>query len=383
MDTTATATASKKIQKAIRNIIIQSGWWGSQVIKLDYVEDTACPTAWTDGIQLGYNPLYINSLGIQYVEGLLVHEVLHCVLGHPQRVGNRDSRKYNIAADYVVNLIIQGSTKYQLPSGALLDDQYVNMSTEAVYNILPDSDDADATNKTSRSGADSDGDVRPTPVGKIDDARAKWSDARTALDKSTDNDVKGIREALDLVPITDSTTDSMDILREYMAPSPSSQDYSWSRPNKRSSSMYLPSLQPQPAIGCIVLAVDISGSIDMDALGRFVNTTNSILSSLPHQTSVVVLTCDDTIRSSHTYDSVYDYQLDNPLSRCRGGGGTDYSPVYNWIRDNMDTTPNVMVYLTDLECTTYGTPGDYPVLWVVSTDKYKDPPPPYGKVIKI
>ena len=67
----------------------------------------------------------------------LAHEVMHVVLMHHIRRQERHAEKWNVAADYAINnhLIVNG---FILPEGGLVDDQYADMSTEHIYNLLPE-----------------------------------------------------------------------------------------------------------------------------------------------------------------------------------------------------------------------------------------------------
>src|SRR5262245_32104776 len=49
----------------------------------------------TDGKALRYNPEFVNGLTQDELVGVVVHETLHCALGHHARMGNRDVEKWN------------------------------------------------------------------------------------------------------------------------------------------------------------------------------------------------------------------------------------------------------------------------------------------------
>ena len=65
----------------------------------------------------------------------------------------------------------------------------------------------------------------------------------------------------------------------------------------------------------------------------------------------------------------------------RGGGGTAFTPVFEWVAENLDEEPACLIYLTDLE--SYDTPDDpgYPVLWAAVETSRKDGP--FGRTVKI
>ncbi len=65
-------------------------------------------------------------------------------------------------------------------------------------------------------------------------------------------------------------------------------------------------------------------------------------------TKIHVIYCDSDVVNVEVFT-----REDLPLDlHPRGGGGTDFRPVFEWIEENgMD--PACMVYLTDLCCTLY------------------------------
>ena len=61
---------------------------------------------------------------------------------HVQRMGGRDLKKWNIAADYVVNDLISRNTNFKLPAGAIKSSQgeYWDKSVEFIYDKLGSKD---------------------------------------------------------------------------------------------------------------------------------------------------------------------------------------------------------------------------------------------------
>jgi len=65
--------------------------------------DPACPTASTNGPELRYSAAFVDGLSIADTTDLMLHETGHVILGHPARMGNRDPKLYNEAADLSLN----------------------------------------------------------------------------------------------------------------------------------------------------------------------------------------------------------------------------------------------------------------------------------------
>ena len=124
------------LTKARARLLLDNPFFGTLCLRLTPVEWEDQPGA-TDGKHLYYNKKWYNSLTFAQQTGFVAHEVMHVALMHMLRRNERDAQKWNIAADYVINLALQKS-KFILPHTELLDDQYYGMSTEEVYALLPD-----------------------------------------------------------------------------------------------------------------------------------------------------------------------------------------------------------------------------------------------------
>ena len=67
---------------------------------------------------------------------ILLHEVLHMALLHITRRETRDLEIWNIAADIVVNNLVQENTSFKLPKKAIIDRTYRDNSVEQIYEKL-------------------------------------------------------------------------------------------------------------------------------------------------------------------------------------------------------------------------------------------------------
>ena len=123
--------------RARARLILDNPFFGTLCLRLKPVERDDLDTGATDGKHLFYNPVWFEKLRPEERIGFLAHEVMHVVLMHHTRRQERHPEKWNVAADYVINLILKNNS-FILPSGGLLDEQYADMTTEHVYNILPE-----------------------------------------------------------------------------------------------------------------------------------------------------------------------------------------------------------------------------------------------------
>jgi len=131
-----TSDAYKRVVACRSEMIDDAPFFGHLALKLVLVEDPSCQTFWTDGTHLGFSPRFAATLSKLEIKGVLVHEVLHCALGHPWRRGARDHKRWNIAADYAINPIIV-EAGFALPACALLDKAYRGKSADWIYDRLP------------------------------------------------------------------------------------------------------------------------------------------------------------------------------------------------------------------------------------------------------
>ena len=100
-------------------------------------------------------------------------------------------------------------------------------------------------------------------------------------------------------------------------------------------------------------AIDSSGSISRGELSRFVSCCNKLLGKVDENWVLVV---DAALWSvQHNVDKI---------EVVKGGGGTDFRPVFNWFRDQ-GVVPTVMLFFTDTAGEFPQWTPSWPVYWVV------------------
>jgi predicted metal-dependent peptidase len=176
-------------------------------------------------------------------------------------------------------------------------------------------------------------------------------------------------------PLSESRQSQQDwraILRDFVAATTPS-DYRWTPPNRRyiASGLYLPSVERQ-GMGEIVIAVDTSGSIGKLELAQFAGEISAI-SEEAQPEAIHVVYCDAAVQSAQEFRASEPVQLEP-----KGGGGTDFRPVFEWVTEN-DPTPACLIYLTDLCCDSYPEAPEYPVLWVTDSRRKA----PFGETVRI
>jgi len=371
-------TAKDKIMKARINLILTQPFFGSLIMKLNIIEDSSCPTAWTDGKSMGYNPKWIDSLTLDETTGVTAHEVLHCVYDHIGRRNGRNARQWNKACDYQINLVLlsirdkDGHKVFRLPEGGLVDDQYADLSSDVIHTMLPKEEDEGGKDGKEGDDPGNSGEVRDS-----EDSTATADDWKTATQQAANTaknqgNFSGELEKL-VHELLNPKVDWKQLLRRFVEQSAKS-DYSWTAPNRRyvAHGIYLPSLKSDMLD--LVIGIDISTSVTQEELNQFLTEIKVI--GREFKANITAMSCNTSVQSVETFNE-YD-ELDVKIER---GGGTRFSPVFEKVAE-LGLTPKCLVYLTDLECSDFGDTPDYPVLWISTGSKYANKVP-FGDVVSI
>jgi predicted metal-dependent peptidase len=361
------------IEKLRLRLILDHPFYGSMIMGLKVAADSTCDTAWTDGKSIGYNPEWLGALPPAQQLGLLAHEVMHVALLHNWRRGSRDPKRWNVAADYAINPIVL-KAGFELPPGGLLDPKYAGKSAEEIYAILPpDAAKPQSGKPQSGKGATGAGDIRDgssEPEARENaEIAAQAAAARAVKAGDTSEAVTRIAK-----PASNPGSDWRAILRDVVRSAVSREDYSWTRPNPRyiGRGLYLPQLRSE-SLGCIAVAIDTSGSIDLPALAMFLSEVNALRDETKPET-VHYVECDTRVQRTATLCAA-----DDMPPAPVGGGGTRFAPVFEHL-ESLNETPAVLVYFTDLESgdlRTLPDPG-FPVVWVSPHETTL--PVPFGSV---
>lgn len=335
---------------------------------LKYEWDDTMPTACTNGVYMKLNPEWFMALTQPQQIGLILHETMHTVYMHMLRRGHRDHRRYNIAGDHVINLMLL-ERRFQLPPDGYHDPAFKGMTTEAVYDLLPTDPDPDFTPDVVE------GDCVESP--QEIEQQVQQTLIRAALRSEQEGDTPGtvpgdIKLFLDglLNPKLPWNKILIQYLNRY-----TKSDYSWRRPNRRfMPEFYLPSLHSTSLID-LAIAVDISGSVTDYEFKTFISEIAAIFRMLKPE-KITLIQFDTAIKS---VDSIKGFN-DLVNVSFTGRGGTDFEPVLQWAQTKSNT-PQLLLVFTDgaFRFRTQTYKGD--VLWLIHNDKKKRFNPPYGKTI--
>lgn len=391
-------TADEKIKKANMGLILNKPFYASLLFNLEFKEDTNCDSCETNGKTLWYNPVFVNELTTDELQGVLAHETLHVAYCHHTRRGKREMTKWNKATDYAINAILLND-KFVLPKNRLYDPQFSDISAEEIYSLLTaeDQDEKDGndqqkdetspeTNGQDEDQKNGEGNQKKDPggCGSVADAPADEQELKEieSIVQQAVIQAGFIAQAQGKCPeyikrileeILKPKINWKEALSQFLS-TLTRNDYSWLFPNARylHTGLYLPSLRSEEP-GNVILIIDTSGSIDDDLIKQFAGEVQEILNIF--KISLTIIYCDDLVRSVQYLEPDDEIKLE-PM----GGGGTDFIPAFEYIDEN-DLAPKAVVYLTDGYCWSFPESPSYPVLWAIYS--YHDFKPPFGEVIKV
>lgn len=384
--------AREKLITARIGLLLRQAFFGNLATRLKLVNaDEWCGTAATDGRNFYYNSKFITKLRNKEVEFLFGHEVLHVVYDHMGRRGSRDPQLYNIAADYCVNADLKrhrvGEFITSVP--CLYDAKYEGWTSEAVYDDLYDKADKidlqSLIDQMIDDHVDGDGDGEGEGDGDQDGngKRPRMSpEEREKLRQEVKQSIIAAAQqagAGDLPAnvarmIKDATEPKMpwrELLQTVLTSS-IRNDYSFSRPNRRAWHMdaIMPGMTPGEEVDVVVF-LDMSGSIGNKQAQDFLGEVQGIMDAFT--TYKIHIACFDTeVYNPETYDSDSGKSLTE--YEPKGGGGTDFTCMFDWMKEN-DVQPKRLIVFTDgYPCGSWGDAEYCDTTWIIHGDPNPDPP---------
>ena len=388
VDFAALGTTEEAMQKKLSKIKIKlflhagAAFLGSIMSQTRFIWDDSPdnPTAWTDGITIGFNPSFWLKIPDEAKVTVLAHELWHIAYQHVLRLkeANRDPEKWNIAGDHLINLMLQKSGyKFDGIQNCYKDLKYTGMGTDQIYSLLPDPPPSGGGGSGAGQGAGGagrplGGDLRPPPKGKEIEVMGKVVQAVQAARLGNQAGTIPGEILLEIDKFLNPKLPWRVLLRRFFTEQ-SREDYSWKRPNRRYTDDYLPSLWAEDGLTTINYYLDISGSITDQNILRFNSEVKHVKDEF-NPKMLNLITFDTRIRD------VYSFDEETPFEKVivTGRGGTDLDPVAEHI---LKTKPNVVVIFSDLEVDPMPSVGSIPVLWVVIGSP--NATVPFGQMIHI
>ena len=334
---------------------------------------------------------------------------MHCALGHFARRDHRTRRRWDVATDHAVNLLLV-EEGLKPPPGALANPAFRGLSAEEIYPLVPpdtleraldrhlfgESAPVAAALSTRGSAHTVPGarEARAVPAARFDKETGQgadsWDDAgnegraRAPRGAPRPFDPPDAEELARLwqsrmvsvaqqARLAGRLNDSWLRLVEGCAAPPlpwraliarylmsaARDDYTFQRPSRRDGDALLPRLAGGEAE--LHVALDTSGSIAVEELGEFAAELDALKAQV--RARVTVHGCDERLdpRGPWTFEPWEAVTLPREMA---GGGGTSFVPVFDWIAGR-GLRPDLLVYFTDAEGQFPQRAPDYPVIWLV------------------
>jgi len=386
-----------KLSAACTRLILDRPFLGALVLRMPMkpADPGWCATIGTDARHFYYNPDYIDSLSLEQTQFALAHEALHCALSHFARREHRVRERWDIACDLAINPILIKEGMTPVP-GALYNIGYEGMMAEEIYPLVkenneeqphdqhlygkeskstqqapqdssdnrPDRQDGDSEAGAGDSSGASDEEVTdaaPQPLSEAEKEQLsiQW---RQRLAGAAQQAMQAGKLAGSLRMLVDHLLQPQlpwrMLLARYMTAS-SRDDYSYMRPSRREGDAIFPSLRS--AQTDIVVVLDTSGSIRPAEMQEFVSEIDAIKGQV--RARITLHACDAALSGEGPwlFEPWESFTLPDSL---RGGGGTRFTPVFQWI-EAQGVTPDLLVYFTDAEGEFPGREPNFPVIWLV------------------
>ena len=346
--------------------MLTSPFWGSLATRLE-LKDWDGDTFATNGKYLFCpDPKYYENWTFSHLVFVIAHETWHCAGGHVFRIKDKDFNTWNIACDLATNYLLQ-KNNFHLAPGGLNDPEYNGMTAEKIYQSLISNNNEQEKNENGEDKSTRETTKEKYPNATRDLIEPEKNPKKAKNSKSSDSGIdpkeleqewqEGLGEAVRhahqqgqmpagmeryIDEILSPKVPWQEVLYRYLQTAKGNTDYT-TYPFHRSHihrEMYLPSLRGEMIE--VVCGLDNSGSISKDDLTRYFSELRGICSIFGSYT-IHLFQADSAI---HSYDVITD---DSDIPNVSvGGGGTDFTPVFEKILDEqLEELP--VVYFSDLD----------------------------------
>ena len=345
---------------------------GSLLCNVETVWDEKIPTAQTDGLTLAINPTWFMSIPEDTRPTILRHELWHIAHLHPLRGEGLQHKRFNMAADFVINLMLHKEGNSFKGVSPLLDPMWDGYTTEEVYAALPEDPP---------SGGGGGGGSAPGQQ------RGCWSnnpDDQDLIAPGPDTDPEEIVQAVHAAVIAQQKTGYSsqhveaisemikkrneakipwnDVLQDFcQEKARAGLDYT--RRNRRYAHVILPARGKRGRLTTLFFFMDVSGSVTKNMAEQFLAEISYIWNVLrPKEMHIVQFDTRiqkiDIWREGQSFAEI----------KIVGRGGTSLNPVADYIEKHK---PTGAVIMTDLDCPQMRMVKGVPILWLCINNPHK------------
>ncbi len=367
----------KRLLQSRMRLLCTNGFYGLLLMHVTFSLDETLDTAATDGERIYFGPEFLDSISDAELDFVIMHEIMHVVLQHLARKGERDMERFNIAADIVVNSEIMNSF------GG--DERKISVNGEPAMHLTPDGQEGYLF--TAEQVYEMLGKVMPASGFKDD--HSMWESAEEN-GKLQDVWVQRLKEACAAMEIRDPDhsrgllpafaerflkelrnpqIDWRKILTEFVQEE--IMDYSFTPPDRRfdGGDFFLPDFnEREDRLENILFMIDTSGSMSDEMITAAYSEIKGAIDQFDGKLSGWLGFFDALVIPPKPFSDEAELRIIRP----EGGGGTDFNAVFEYVRKNMqENLPASIIILTDgyapfpPESVAMG----IPVLWLLNNEK--------------
>ena len=433
---------NKRLLLSRMRILLNNGFYGLLLMHMILALDEECDTAATDGYRIYFGPKFLDEISDSELDFIMMHEILHVVLQHCERDGDRDQEVFNIACDIVVNSNILLSNNMRLSSITLKKygesmhltpnkDEGYKYTAEEVYEMIQVSPGPGGSNGNNSEGMAASGQGK-TPnqqgnqgktskqkgnqggfaLGRAEKIQGQstgessWDDHTrwTIMEDDTtlrDVWVKRTIDAAEAIEIQEASNTrgtlplfAKRLLKELKKPQTDWRtvladfiqeeicDYSFSPPDRRfdDSPFFLPDFNGTEIVTSdILFMVDTSGSMSDDMITAAFSEIKGAIDQFDGKLRGWLGFFDAAIVEPIPFETVEEFEVIYPV----GGGGTDFQIIFEYVHYHMqEKLPASIIILTDgyAPFPDLSVTDDIPVLWLLNNEEVN---PPWGKIARI
>jgi predicted metal-dependent peptidase len=365
-------SAEEKMVRARLRLLFKHPFFGQLALRMKMINVTDegwCPTAATDYRNIYYNEKFICALDDDEVVFLIAHELGHCIFEHFIRLDGRIPYLWNIAGDYVINLMLKRENigrvikeRRPLVPGPLLDDKFAGKTTEEVYDLLLKDSDGKQNKQTldihilmdgSGNDDDDENDSSKDSKGNGKGKKLSKNEIKALSDEIRQSILQAAAASAGNLPgeikrIINNLTESKMNWREHLRATIESSiksDFSWLKPNRKGWHMnaILPGSTPGEDVE-VSIAIDTSGSISQKMLTDFLSEVKGIMDQ--YDSYKIKVWQFDT--KTYGYEEFTHEDGKNIANyQIKGGGGTDFMANWNFMKKT-GIEPKQFVMFTDM-----------------------------------
>ncbi len=403
----------QKFQKAKISLMRFEPWLGQLSCYITFKEiknqkdsihslDTAAINE--DG-ELFYNKEWVEKLNDQQMNMLLMHEIMHLVYQHIFRSYSRNQIIWNMAADLKINTDLSDFSHFQHINGLITADSLKKMNikienihdktTEMLYseldqkfpyisvkigkNGVPEVEGKNLSQTQKKEISDMIKDLLPnsrkSSKSELDRKNREWLNRFNLAVQSSKNRGSiplGLKRELDSLENPELSWSS--ILRQRFLRSIYKKN--WKRINKKWLPNYFPGKIKNRSLKA-VCAIDTSGSMEDADIKKAVTEIYGLANSFKSFKLYIVFN-DAKVWS---WTPVTDKNKNRLKAlEAKGGGGTDFRPVFEQIQKELKNRIDSLIFFTDLDGEFPDNKPSYQTYWIT---RNFDDQVPFGIKIKL